>query len=169
MLSNDSASASDAKQLGIYNISLYSMTVSGKVQTCKLSCKASTLSVTFFWILCFLISYLYSVCLIYLCLTFCLKIFFFVILLSKLYFIFLYVGILCAIRRCLSRSSFLFETRELFRPIVEQIISHMSDLIELTLNIFGGRLTADSKLINIILFQTWIILHDLFTNYESVG
>lgn len=52
-------------------------------------------------------------------------------------------GILCALRRCLSRGSFRFETQDLFRPIVEQIISHMSDLIELILNIFGGRLTAD--------------------------
>lgn len=41
-------SVTDAEQFGIYNIPLYSVTVSGKVQACKLCCKTSILSVTCF-------------------------------------------------------------------------------------------------------------------------
>lgn len=59
---------------------------------------------------------------------------------------------------------------ELFRPVVQQVIGHLSDLIELFLNIFGGRLTANSKLTDIIvLFQIKIVLPDLFVSNHLVG
>lgn len=137
----------DRKWLCFYDIHLHSGTVSGKVQIYKLCLSHVS------WNWCFLFVFIFSLFNLFKFNVLHKIVFSFIILLSKLYFIFLYVGILCAIRRCLSRSSFRCEMHELFRPVVQQVIGHLSDLIELFLNIFGGRLTANSKLTDIIVLK----------------